>query len=222
MYVQASLPHALRGIVFLQGEFEKSLVAEQEAREQAAEEDADWDDDGEGGDEEDGDDEDGAGAAGGQTGAGGTRFAPAPSDSAAADKKKLFGDDEDVVDEEEERAMLAAEERKARRLAGGDDDSVADSDGGSLYDEPPPQETPLDHISHLLHIEEGLAALARAGPAAGEVQRALTPDTLHALALLAAKAVELRAKGTQPGAFGPGPDEPNEAEGAQGGAAAAR
>jgi len=195
----------LRSIVWLAGLYEAARVKEAKARAECEEDEAAWADDS------------GTGAARveGETGGDGTghaRMVPAPDsegeeedDDDDEDGGAGFGDEEDAVDEAEERAVReSAAERRARRDGDGDDCS----DDRSLYDEPPPEDTPLDHLHHLLHIEECLAALGRGGAAAANVQRALPGETLAALAALAASAGELRLKGQTPGVFGPPPEEP--------------
>ena len=198
---QACLPSLLSAVVHLQTAYEKVLGKEKQARE--AQEDLEEADG-----EENEDDEAEAFMA-----AGHTRMVPAPDqhpdvadsiNGGKKDSKKAeAGDDEDVVDERDEEYFNSL---RKQRNGGDDGDSDQGSDEGSLFDEPPPEENPLSHISHLLHLEEGLATLARQ-PGAGQVQAGLPPDVLLALGKMAAAAGQMREQGQKAGVFGLAPEE---------------
>jgi len=171
----------MRGILFLQGVYEKSRAAEKAARDDLDLEEAEDGEDGEDGDMVD---------------------APEEEEEEGGEEEE-----EDVVAEEEEAHARALAERRARggeRSAGGGS-GEEEEDDDSLADEPPPEETPLDHLSHLIHVQRALAELMNQ-PAARPLLAGLAPEVVAGIRGLADSAdAELRA-GKVAGEFGVEPE----------------
>ena len=172
----------MRGMLLLHEAYGKARGKEAEARRAALEEEEEEEEE----ESKEGVEENGAGAA----------FADAPPED----------EEEDVVDEEEtaHAKMLAA--RKAR--ADGEQ-TPADGEGDddeSLNDEPPAEETPLDHLSHPIHLQRAIHGLI-GQPAAAAVLSGMPPNVAEGIRALSAEADALLRAGLTAGEFGMSPEE---------------
>jgi hypothetical protein len=189
--LQNSLPALLSTMVALQERYELLNNFESEKRAEFAAEEGEEDDDEFGGKDEDDmgeDDEDGDDEA-------------EPSEN----------DEEDVVAENDKAMIAGAKEERDRRKAKLHEDAAKteldEGDDPDTWTSAPPENTPVDHLHHLLHFAEAIKVLASQRQAA-EAQAALAPEVRQKLGLMYAKAEETMAKGTVPGAFGPAPEKP--------------